>query len=302
MLGASIFAIALMFYAKTLFLSVPLLAIRIFVALEEGQRPEAALWRAVKELTFFIPVVVIYLSIVVLGHYSSGLPPTGISPVLAFVRIGFIDGFACNLFGLGQTHLEKLLACTLVLLPMAVSVLRIPRTWLIWAGFLVQFFLGMVAVAYGRVTIFGAESASLSRYHAEMTAFYLACVLICFGTPYRPVSAQRGNTLKHWSGLAGALAIAIYLGNISLSTPLLYSLDDGRVAAYVSNFRQSLQTAGNTPIYDGTIPYWVMPYWSAPLNQMHYFALLFPPGPHFSDSRLGVIVIDPNGHGQVAGR
>jgi len=305
LVGAILFACGLMFYAKTLFLSVLFFTLRVFVAVQSGDRPTAAVWRALRELAFCIPVGVIYLAIAVLGHYSSGKPPTGVQPVLAFVRVGFFDGFCANLFGVDPALPgRRALACMLMLLPVAASATRNPRTMLIWGGFFVQFALGMVAISYGRVTIFGAEAAALSRYHTDTAVFFLACLLICLGSASQPApsEARRGMALLDGVGLASAFVIGALLIRASLAVPLLYAPDDGRIAAYVTNFRQSLRDVGSgRPILDGSVPDWVMADWMAPLNRMHYFALLFSPGPQFSDSAEGAAVIDGTGRLRGAG-
>jgi hypothetical protein len=298
--GAALFACGLLFYAKTLFLSVLLFALRVFVALQSGEQPRAAAWRALRELAFCIPVGVIYLAIVVLGHYSSGRPPTGILPVLAFVRVGFFDGFCANLFGIDPgLPGRRALACLLLLLPVAASLARNPRTILIWSGFFLQFILAMVAISYGRVTNFGAEVAALSRYHSDTAVFFLACLLICLGDAGRQSVRReaRGFMMPlDGAGVAAALTIAILLIRGSLAVPLLYAPDDGRVAAYVTRFRQSLHDAGSgKPIFDSTVPNWVMAGWMAPLNRLHYFALLFEPGANFTTERKNAILIDGTG-------
>ena len=299
-IGAILFAFGLLFYAKMLFLSVLLFAVRMFVSAESGSRMRDAFMHALRDLALFIPLAVIYLCIVALGHYSSGRPPTGILPILSFVRVGFLEGFAANLFGLdpalpGRTAL----ACTLLLLPMALSVMRNARSLLIWAGFLIQFILAMAAVAYGRVTIFGPEVAALSRYHTETAVFYLACLIICFATVRRPaegVLARRRMTSLDWGGLAAGIVLALVLGHASLKVPLLYAPDDGRVAAYVSNFRRSLLDKDtDRPIFDATVPDWVMPAWMAPLNRIHDFALLFPVGARFTNNKQGSVSFDETG-------
>ncbi len=298
--GAVLFTCGLLFYAKTLFLSVLFLALRMFVAVEAGSRPIAATWRALRELAFCIPVAVVYLTIVVLGGYTSGRPPTGIAPVIDFVRVGFFDGFCANLFGVGPAlpcHRE--LACSLMLIPVVASSMRNPRTMIIWVGFFLQFVLAMAAISYGRVTNFGPEVAALSRYHSDTAVFFLACVLICFGTaaspPRRPplhARMARGDM----AGLAAAMVLLTLFIRASLAVPLLYQPDDGRVAEYVTNFRRTLSDAGHGKlILDGTVPDWVMPGWMAPLNRMHYFALLFSPGPRFTDHQYGAIRIDETG-------
>jgi len=302
--GAVLFACGLLFYAKTLFLSVLLFAMRVFVAVQSGDRAASAVWRALRDLAFCIPVGLLYMSIVVFGHYSSGRPPTGILPVIAFVRVGFFDGFCANLFGLNPALPgRRVLACLLLLLPVAVSAVRNPHTLLIWGGFFLQFVLAMMAISYGRVTNFGAEVAALSRYHSDTTVFLLACLLMCLGTTGRQptASAARGGIApQDFVGLAAAFAISVALIRASLAVPLLYAPDDGRVAAYVINFRESLREVGSTaPILDGTVPDWVMADWMKPLNRMHYFALLFTLGPRFSDSKEGAVVI--GGTGRVGG-
>jgi len=301
--GAILFACGLMFYAKTLFLSVLYFALRVFVAMQSGDRPTAAVWRALRELAFCIPVGVIYLAIAVLGHYTSGKPPTGVQPVMAFVRVGFFDGFCANLFGINPALPgRRALACMLMLLPVAASAIRNPRTMLIWGGFFVQFALGMVAISYGRVTIFGAEAAAQSRYHTDTAVFFLACLLICLGSASQPAApaARRGMTALDGAGLVAAFVVGALLMRASLAVPLLYAPDDGRIAAYVTNFRQSLRDAGSSrPIFDGTVPGWVMADWMAPLSRIHYFALLFEPGPQFTDKLGGAVVID--GTGRLSG-
>jgi hypothetical protein len=298
--GALLFACGLLFYAKTLFLSVLLFALRVFTAIQRGQAPVAATRQALGELIFCIPVGIAYLSIVILGHYSSGTPPGSIGPVLDFVRIGFVDGFCANLFGIDPAQpWARVLACILVLVPILASSLRNPRAMLIWAGFAAQFVLATAAIAYGRVVGFGAESAALSRYHAEMAVFFLACVLICFGrTKTQEVSFPQTKRTVTWNiaGLAAASAIVAVLVRASLTAPLLYPPDDGRIAAYISNFRQSLQDVGCSKlIVDGTVPDWVMASWTAPLNHLHDLALLFPPGPRFTSGSDATIEIDQNG-------
>jgi hypothetical protein len=102
------------------------------------------------------------------------------------------------------------------------------------------------------------------------------------------------------TGLVAAFVIGALLIRASLVVPLRYAFDDGRIATYVANFRQSLRDAGSSrPVLDGTVPDWVMADWMAPLNRTHDFALLFKPGPQFTDGLGGAVVID--GTGRLSG-
>ena len=274
-LGLALWAVGLMFYAKLLFLPVLLVGVRMSIALEAGESTPIAIRSTWRDLWLFIPTGIVYLAIVKLGHYGSGLPPKGLAPVLAFIRLGFTDGFASNLLGLNPArHGMRFLACLLLLLPVIVSAVRRPATLLVWAGFFLQFALGMIAIAWSRVTLFGPESATGSRYHAETAAFYLICVLVTLvARPGREV--EEGSAMRQQIGYTIALAIAAWLVTASLQAPLLYQPDDGQVASYITNFKTSLKTCSSGKIANATVPDWLMPDWMKPLNTTHDLAMLF---------------------------
>jgi hypothetical protein len=294
--AAALLTVALMFYAKILFLTVLLTAIRFFVALEAGDDVAAGARRTLRDVAYFIPIALIYLLAVKLGHFQSGKPPVGIMPVIGFVRVGFFEGFAANLFAVSpEMPFRRTIATMLFLVPVIATSIRNPRALIIWSGFLLQFILGMAAVSYGRVTIWGTDVAALSRYHSETAIFFAACIFVTAGAGSQPWRLPPFR-LPAWSGVAVALAIAVPLISASVRVPPLWPQADGRVEAYVMNFRQSLKDAGaGTVIHDDTVPDWIMPDWMAPLNQMHYFALLFKKGPHFTTDKTGAAVIDGNG-------
>jgi len=295
--GAVLYMLGLCFYAKLLFLPVLLAGARLFCARDQGLEFPAALRRLAWDLGLFVPVALIYAAIVVGGHYTSGVPPHSVMPVLRFIGIGFAQGLAANLFGFDPASAPlRLLAMALILLPVAASIAINRFTAWLWAGFAASFVLGMAAVAWGRVVMFGPDIAAIARYHAETAVFYLACVLIAVGVcgarfslrlPVQPLALS--------AILSGALACALM--GAALRVPLVCAEDDGRIRAYVTAFSASLQAAGSAAVKDDALPDWVMPAWMFPLNRQRLLAGILGSPARFADQGL---VID--GQGRLVGR
>jgi hypothetical protein len=70
---------------------------------------------------------------------------------------------------------------------------------------------------------------------------------------------------------------------------------DGRVAGYVTNFRESIASFACRRVANHTLPDWVMPGWMQPWNRVAAFALLFPASACFTDDAPGAWVIDGSG-------
>jgi hypothetical protein len=179
----------------------------------------------------------------------------------------------------------------LLVIPAVLSIRRDYRTAIIWAGFAAQFAFGAAAIGSARFVGFGYDTATISRHHADSFVFFIACMMMTLPAPQDVESAVR-----RWVQLAPAAAVAFaLLLRCSLSVPLIWAEDDGRIEAYVNRLHDSIQTAALRPIAESAVPDWVMPLWMAPLNRMSYFSKILHVKARFTEGKDATLAIAPDG-------
>ena len=306
--AAAFYAAALMFYAKMLFASILFLGLRLAVTTATAPRVSRAIMQALVDILPCVPVAALYLTIVVTGGYHSGTPPTSIGCVLEFLRIGLLNGFACNMFGFDAALPGRQAVAMIALLtPIILLCWKNPNLAWLWVAFCIQFALALAAIAWGRVVGFGPQLAALSRYHCDSAVLYAACLIISTGAFWRRPAQQASNAagqptegLSGRLGIVAVLAFAAYLSGASLRQPLLYENDNGTIAHYVQHLHATMEAVPvDVPIEDVTLPDWLMPGWMAPHNHLSDFILLFKSAHAFTDARNAGVTIDANG--QIAG-
>lgn len=282
---AILILIGVLFYAKTLTSVILIIALRMVTARIQDPTKSIinvgvfALWE-VKNTIF---IVLSYLSILLFGRYTSGVPVPNFWQLIDYIWLGWNEGFLARALGFdtpfpGYWWLQNLLFAGVIFL----SIRREPSSMIIWIGFAIYFSVGTSVIGLNRIMIFGIDSAAAARYYADTFVCFLMLCVYAFSVPTG--RSDEWTFTQHFIKM-GASTVSIVL-SFCVAGYMVGPAERGKPSWYpqvsiansfVNRVYYSLDHVGpGVTVADGVLPSQVLGDWASPWNTYGHFMTLFP--------------------------
>lgn len=290
--AAAIYTIGLGFYAKTLILIIPFIAIRLFVRVSRKQGDDivAHLMGALRDSAPMMPVAALYLiaaSLVAIKHGATGLDLASVPAVIKFTLIGLQYGMISALAGFHIVEatpgfimfLGALVADIALGGAVFVALRRNSAALWLWGGLAVTLIAGIVIIGLARAAIYGPWSAVSGRYTLDGGMMILAFVSLGLGHAYagRSVVTPRKTEKVFLAVSLPAMMLALWTGT---TYPAVW--DTVGVRQFMSTFRTSYarEAQKSAPILGERImPALMTPTWMIDYTDLGHFAGLLIEAP-----------------------
>ena len=250
-----LYAIALLFYPKVLFLIILVMAVRVYDRLYRNDVPTLA--RAL--LAGFIDVAplaglaVVYIAVTRVLHLQSGAQEPTVSQLTEYVFVAFKEGFLNGTLGLDNPIFTRhAVSFSAFLLSLVLLTAWRVRAAVLSIGFLSWFILSSAVIGINRRIPFGLENAHLGHYYCDALIYMLMLALAALKDT-RQYDSPIGSTKRVIPVVcAFTVLMAVHLIRAGERWPRTWFVEYANVQYFTVNVRNSLAQVGReTVINDG---------------------------------------------------
>lgn len=247
--ATAIYTIGLGFYAKTLIIIIPFVAVRLFVRMSRERNDDIVphLVGALRDSAPMMPVAALYLiaaSLVAIKHGATGLDLTSVLAAIKFTLIGLQYGMISALAGFhiveetpdfitffGALVADAALGCAVF-----VALRRNSAALWLWSGLALTLIAGIGLIGLARAAVYGPWSAASGRYTLDGGMMILAFASLGLGRAYAGRDVLTSLTTEK-----AFLAVSVPAMMLALWTGMTYPAvwDTAGVRQFMDAFRTS---------------------------------------------------------------